>query len=159
MLFDEYMGAPGSIREIWKTPRRSWIYGNGSCGVPTRPQFLHDELSVHSQGMDVVVQKRQERRQAVEFSIPWEGINMHDTIKTNGTTTIEILIANGRANIILNAFDRDEQCITLDTDAYAILVEQMAKLSYQDQGHALLSFDSYPNELPVEEEVNENETL
>lgn len=73
-------------------------------------------------------------------------------MKTIGDLCIEIIIGNGVVNILFDAFEKNERCVTLDVDSFEILAKRLNALAGKDQGHDLMSFRLYPNELPIDDD-------
>jgi len=74
-----------------------------------------------------------------------------------GTMSLQVLAGNGMVNLIFHPYEAEEVCLTVDKQSYALMVERLKHFTAHD-GHDLMSFRVYQNELPFDyEEVDDAE--
>lgn len=74
-----------------------------------------------------------------------------------GDVTIELIWDEGFMRFAIHAHDKTEHAITLDSQGLDILLDEMQKLRAKHHGVELLNFDAYETELPIDDEVEEQE--
>ena len=67
---------------------------------------------------------------------------------------LQVIVGNGLVNLIFDAYGDDERCYSIDSASFTIMTERLVALAKKEQGHDLMGFNLYENEIPFEDEGN-----